>query len=79
MDLMTEVTNLFILMLTNISIERQKPYIVWITGDAGARNGAFELCEEFDNLAQARAYARKESAKIIKQNKKNVVRTVEKL
>lgn len=66
-------------MLTNISIERQKPYVVYISGDAGARNGVFELSEEFDNLAQARAYARKEAAKLIKHNKKNVIRTVEKV
>lgn len=79
MDLMIEVINYFMNMLTHIFIEKQKPYVVRVVGDAGARNGAYELFEEFDDLAQARAYVRKESAKMIKHNKKNVVRTVEKV
>lgn len=64
---------------THITIERQKPYIVIIQGDVFARNGVYEFSEEFDDLAQARQYVQAESAKVIEQNKKNVVRTVENL
>lgn len=66
-------------MVTHITIEKQKPYIVWIQGDVGARVGFFENSEKFDDLASARAYARAESAKIVKQNKHLLVRTTEKV
>lgn len=80
MDLaMIAIINYFLHMVTHITIEKQKPYVVWIYGDAGARNGAFEISEEFDDLASARAYVSAESAKIIKQNKHSVVRRVEKI
>ncbi len=66
-------------MVTHITIEKQKPYIVWIQGDAGARIGVFEISEEFEDLGSAREYARAESAKLVKQNKHSLVRTIEKV
>jgi hypothetical protein len=65
--------------VTHITIERNPPYIVIVQGDAGARNGAYEYSELFDDLGSARAYVNAESDKLVKENKKNVVRRVENL
>lgn len=65
--------------VTHITIERNPPYIVTVQGDAGARNGAYEYSELFGDLASARAYVNSESDKLVKENKKNVVRKVENL
>lgn len=65
--------------VTHITIERFPPFVVTINGDVGARNGAFCYSEFFEDLAFARAYVNAEAEKLVKVNKKNVVRRVENL
>lgn len=65
--------------VTHITIERFPPFVVTINGDVGARNGAYCYSDFFEDLASARAYVNAESDKLVKENKKNVVRRVENL